>query len=31
MEAMLSSMSAKEREKPEVINAMRKISIAKGS
>jgi len=31
MEAMLSSMTAKEREKPEVINAKRKIRIAKGS
>src|SRR5436309_1034464 len=31
MEAMLSSMTAKERTKPEVINAKRKIRIAKGS
>jgi signal recognition particle subunit SRP54 len=31
MEAMLSSMTAKERIKPEVINAKRKIRIAKGS
>jgi signal recognition particle subunit SRP54 len=31
MEAMLSSMTAKERAKPEVINAKRKIRIAKGS
>jgi signal recognition particle subunit SRP54 len=31
MEAMLSSMTAKERSKPEVINAKRKIRIAKGS
>jgi len=31
MEAMLSSMTAKERAKPELINAKRKIRIAKGS
>jgi len=31
MEAMLSSMTAKERAKPEVINAKRKIRVAKGS
>jgi signal recognition particle subunit SRP54 len=31
MEAMLSSMTMKERAKPEVINAKRKIRIAKGS
>src|SRR3982751_1351909 len=31
MEAMLSSMTAKERSRPEVINAKRKIRIAKGS
>src|SRR5919199_4782804 len=31
MEAMLSSMTAKEHAKPEVINAKRKIRIAKGS
>jgi signal recognition particle subunit SRP54 len=31
MEAMLSSMTAKERLKPEIINAKRKIRIAKGS
>ena len=31
MEAMLSSMTAKERAKPEVVNAKRKIRIAKGS
>jgi signal recognition particle subunit SRP54 len=31
MEAMLSSMTQKERSKPEVINAKRKIRIAKGS
>jgi signal recognition particle subunit SRP54 len=31
MEAMLSSMTAKERSKPDVINAKRKIRIAKGS
>ncbi|HZC38105.1 MAG TPA: signal recognition particle protein, partial [Sphingomicrobium sp.] len=31
MEAMLSSMTAKEREKPELINAKRKIRVAKGS
>ena len=31
MEAMLSSMTAKERGKPEIINAKRKIRIAKGS
>jgi signal recognition particle subunit SRP54 len=31
MEAMLSSMTAKERTKPDVINAKRKIRIAKGS
>jgi len=31
LEAMLSSMTAKERARPEVINAKRKIRIAKGS
>src|SRR4051812_4027805 len=31
MEAMMSSMTAKERSKPEIINAKRKIRIAKGS
>ena len=31
MEAMLSSMTAKERSRPDVINAKRKIRIAKGS
>jgi len=31
MEAMLSSMTAKERARPELINAKRKIRIAKGS
>jgi signal recognition particle subunit SRP54 len=31
MEAMLSSMTAKERAKPEIINAKRKIRVAKGS
>ena len=31
MEAMLSSMTAKERERPELVNAKRKIRIAKGS
>jgi signal recognition particle subunit SRP54 len=31
MEAMLSSMTAKERTRPELINAKRKIRIAKGS
>ena len=31
MEAMLSSMTVKERAKPEIINAKRKIRIAKGS
>src|SRR6476646_4452734 len=31
MEAMLSSMTAKERTKPELINAKRKIRVAKGS
>jgi signal recognition particle subunit SRP54 len=31
MEAMLSSMTVKERSKPDVINAKRKIRIAKGS
>ena len=31
MEAMLSSMTAKERSKPEIVNAKRKIRIAKGS
>jgi signal recognition particle subunit SRP54 len=31
MEAMLSSMTARERSKPEIINAKRKIRIAKGS
>jgi len=31
MEAMLSSMTAKERIRPEIINAKRKIRVAKGS
>ena len=31
MEAMLSSMTAKERAKPDLINAKRKVRIAKGS
>jgi signal recognition particle subunit SRP54 len=31
MDAMITSMTAKERAKPEVINAKRKIRIAKGS
>jgi signal recognition particle subunit SRP54 len=31
MEAMLSSMTAKERTRPEIINAKRKIRVAKGS
>src|SRR5437868_5172200 len=31
MEAMLSSMTARERTKPEIINAKRKIRVAKGS
>jgi signal recognition particle subunit SRP54 len=31
MEAMLSSMTAKERSRPELINAKRKIRVAKGS
>ena len=31
MEAMLSSMTAKERARPELINAKRKIRVAKGS
>src|SRR5690242_9278750 len=31
MEAMLSSMTARERAKPEIINAKRKIRVAKGS
>ena len=31
MEAMLSSMTAKERAKPDIINAKRKIRVAKGS
>ena len=31
MEAMLSSMTGKERSKPDIINAKRKIRIAKGS
>ena len=31
MEAMLSSMTAKERARPEIINAKRKIRVAKGS
>jgi signal recognition particle subunit SRP54 len=31
MEAMLSSMTAKERLRPDIINAKRKIRIAKGS
>src|SRR5881398_78923 len=31
MEAMLSSMPAKERARPELINAKRKIRVAKGS
>ena len=31
LEAMLSSMTAKERSRPEIVNAKRKIRIAKGS
>jgi signal recognition particle subunit SRP54 len=31
LEAMMSSMTAKERGKPDIINAKRKIRIAKGS
>ncbi|MEO6224366.1 MAG: signal recognition particle protein [Sphingomicrobium sp.] len=31
MEAMLSSMTAKERMRPDIINAKRKIRVAKGS
>jgi signal recognition particle subunit SRP54 len=31
LEAMMSSMTAKERAKPDIINAKRKIRIAKGS
>ncbi len=31
LEAMMSSMTARERAKPEIINAKRKIRIAKGS
>ena len=31
LEAMMSSMTAKERSKPEIINAKRKVRIAKGS
>jgi len=31
MEAMLSSMTAKERSRPDIINAKRKIRVAKGS
>jgi signal recognition particle subunit SRP54 len=31
MDAMITSMTAKERAKPELINAKRKIRIAKGS
>ncbi|MFL6720355.1 MAG: signal recognition particle protein [Sphingomonas sp.] len=31
LEAMLSSMTAKERARPEIINAKRKIRVAKGS
>jgi len=31
LEAMMSSMTAKERARPELINAKRKIRIAKGS
>ncbi|MFL6770564.1 MAG: signal recognition particle protein, partial [Sphingomicrobium sp.] len=31
LEAMMSSMTAKERQRPEIINAKRKIRIAKGS
>ncbi len=31
LEAMMSSMTAKERQRPELINAKRKIRIAKGS
>jgi signal recognition particle subunit SRP54 len=31
LEAMMSSMTARERAKPELINAKRKIRIAKGS
>ena len=31
LEAMMSSMTAKERSRPELINAKRKIRVAKGS
>jgi signal recognition particle subunit SRP54 len=31
LEAMMSSMTAKERQRPDIINAKRKIRIAKGS
>jgi signal recognition particle subunit SRP54 len=31
LEAMMSSMTAKERARPEILNAKRKIRIAKGS
>jgi signal recognition particle subunit SRP54 len=31
LEAMMSSMTAKERARPEIINAKRKIRVAKGS
>ena len=31
LEAMMSSMTAKERARPELINAKRKIRVAKGS
>ena len=31
LEAMMSSMTAKERSRPEIINAQRKIRVAKGS
>jgi signal recognition particle subunit SRP54 len=31
LEAMMSSMTAKERSRPEIINAKRKIRVAKGS
>jgi signal recognition particle subunit SRP54 len=31
LEAMMSSMTAKERQRPEIINAKRKIRVAKGS
>jgi signal recognition particle subunit SRP54 len=31
LEAMMSSMTAKERSRPDIINAKRKIRVAKGS